>query len=199
MIADRAWMQYSPCMKRRSVLLHAVMLAALFLPAFSGWAQHVVVLSIDGLLPDFYLSATNRNLCRNLAALRDRGSSARSMIAVYPSVTYASHASLATGTTPARHGVTANNVFDPVTVNGRGFKNAGGAPTVTFSNSGIAVNSVSYVSPTQLNVSVTRLPGFVPGSTTDIAVTNQAASGGYAGRRFNVTAVPVTVSAFSLD
>ena len=121
MIADRAWMQYSPCMKRRSVLLHAVMLAALFLPAFSGWAQHVVVLSIDGLLPDFYLSATNRNLCRNLAALRDRGSSARSMIAVYPSVTYASHASLATGTTPARHGVTANNVFDPVTVNGRGF------------------------------------------------------------------------------
>lgn len=118
-IADDAQMRYLPCMKRRSVLLHAVMLAASFSPLFpAGPSTSLCCRSMD--CPDLYLSATNRNLCRNLAALRARGSSARSMIAVYPSVTYASHASLATGTTPARHGVTANNVFDPV-INGRGF------------------------------------------------------------------------------
>lgn len=111
---------------RAALVLFALLLA---LPA---WAQHVVVLSIDGLLPDFYLSATNRAVCRNLAALCDRGSHAKSMIAVYPSVTYASHASLSTGTTPSKHGVTANNAFDPVRVNGRGLWFASDIQTPTI-------------------------------------------------------------------
>jgi len=105
-------------MKRRMAFLRAAVFLALFLAATAGWAQHVVVLSMDGLLPDFYLSASNRAICPNLAGLCGRGSHAESMIAVYPSVTYASHASISTATTPSRHGVGANNLFDPA--GGRG-------------------------------------------------------------------------------
>lgn len=91
------------------------------------------------------------------------------------------------------------NPSGPITVTGRGFKNTGGTPTVSFNNSGITVNSVTYNSPTQLTVNVTRQPSFVPNTLTDIIVTNVAGSGGYQGRTFGVTAVPVTLSGFSID
>lgn len=82
--------------------------------------RHVIVISIDGLLPEFYLPGTNSSANTTLATLRDEGSYARAMLPVYPSVTYASHASLATAVTPSKHGITANNVLDTRTGNGRG-------------------------------------------------------------------------------
>ncbi len=87
-----------------------------------GWAgERVIIISIDGLRPEFYLpgSALASN-CPNLVKLRDAGSYARSAVAVYPSMTYPGHASIATGVNPDRHGVTANNVFVPGE-EGRGF------------------------------------------------------------------------------
>lgn len=82
--------------------------------------RHVVVISIDGLLPEFYLPGANSSANTTLLALRDEGSYARAMLPVYPSVTYASHASLATAVTPSKHGITANNALDTRTGNGRG-------------------------------------------------------------------------------
>lgn len=81
----------------------------------------LVIISIDGLRPEFYRpgSALATN-CPNLVQLRDAGSYARSAIAVYPSMTYPGHASIATGVKPERHGVTANTVFVPGE-EGRGF------------------------------------------------------------------------------
>lgn len=84
------------------------------------------------------------------------------------------------------------------TVTGRGFKNTGGVPTVTLSDSNLTVGTVTYVNSTQLNVAFTKGGGFAPGSTS-LQVANQAASGGYAGRRASIPTVPVTVSGFSVE
>ena len=83
-------------------------------------SRHVVVISIDGLLPEFYLPGTNSSANTALLALRDGGSFARAMLPVYPSVTYVSHASISTAVTPSKHGITANNALDARTGNGRG-------------------------------------------------------------------------------
>jgi arylsulfatase A-like enzyme len=49
----------------------------------------------------------------NIHALRNRGSWADGVIGQYPSSTYPSHTSIATGVRPARHGVFQNTRFDP--------------------------------------------------------------------------------------
>jgi hypothetical protein len=82
---------------------------------------------------------------------------------------------------------TETGTIDPsagtVRIRGRGFKNVGGPPTVTFSGGGIQVNSVTFVDEKSLDVNVDPLPGLLPGSPTTIEVTNQPLSGGYAGRK----------------
>ena len=82
--------------------------------------QHVIVISIDGLLPEFYLPGKRELKDSTLLALRDAGSFAKAMLPVYPSVTYVSHASLSTAVLPAKHGITANNALDTRTGDGRG-------------------------------------------------------------------------------
>ena len=98
---------------------------------------------------------------------------------------------------------TSTGTIDPntgsVTVTGRGFRNLGGAPTVTFSDPNIQVNSVTYVDGNTLNVNVTRGAGFVAGFPTAVQVTNQPASGGDAGRTINLVSVPVNLSAVELE
>ncbi len=83
-------------------------------------------------------------------------------------------------------------------IRGRGFKNTGGAPTVTLGDATLQVGSVTYVSPTQLNVNASRLPGWVAGTTT-VQVQNASAGGSYAGRLINVDHVPVKLSAWGLE
>jgi predicted AlkP superfamily pyrophosphatase or phosphodiesterase len=81
----------------------------------------VIIISIDGLRPEFYLPGEHSRHCPTLVELRERGAHARAAIAVYPSLTYPGHASIATGAWPARHGVTANSVFNPPRTEGRGY------------------------------------------------------------------------------
>lgn len=100
---------------------------------------------------------------------------------------------------------TSSDAVDPTTglisVTGRGFKNTGGAPTVSFEAPGIQVNSVTYVSPTQLNVNVTRLPSFnyQTQTTSRVYVQNAAGSGGFSGSSYPVATAPVTLSAFEAE
>jgi arylsulfatase A-like enzyme len=77
-------------------------------------AQHVVLISIDGLRPDYYLPAAGR-LTRTpaLDRLRERGSWAEGVVGQFPSLTYPSHTSIITGARPARHGVVQNTSFAP--------------------------------------------------------------------------------------
>jgi predicted AlkP superfamily pyrophosphatase or phosphodiesterase len=85
-------------------------------------AQHVIIISIDGLRPDYYLPLPTR-LAKMpaLDALREQGSWADGVIGQFPSLTYPSHTSLATGARPATHGIVQNTRFDPVAGGGTWF------------------------------------------------------------------------------
>jgi predicted AlkP superfamily pyrophosphatase or phosphodiesterase len=77
-------------------------------------ARHVVLISIDGLRPDYYLpSPTRQTTTPALDALRERGSWADGVIGQFPSLTYPSHTSIVTGTRPATHGIVQNRRFRP--------------------------------------------------------------------------------------
>lgn len=77
-------------------------------------ADHVVLVSIDGLVPEYALDAESHGVAMPaLAALRESGVAARSVVGVYPTLTYPSHTTLVTGVRPARHGIVSNTRFDP--------------------------------------------------------------------------------------
>jgi predicted AlkP superfamily pyrophosphatase or phosphodiesterase len=78
-------------------------------PARAGSApEHVVIVSIDGLRPDFYLGAFEAPTMKAMAA---GGAYARAVESVYPSSTYPAHATIVTGVLPAKHGIHANTVW----------------------------------------------------------------------------------------
>jgi predicted AlkP superfamily pyrophosphatase or phosphodiesterase len=82
--------------------------------AARGGARHVVLISIDGLRPDYYLPTTPvRPKTRVLDALLRRGSWAEGVLSQFPSLTYPAHTSIATGVRPAKHGIVQNTVFTP--------------------------------------------------------------------------------------
>lgn len=77
-------------------------------------ARHVVIVSIDGLRPSDYLPGSPRRAKMPvLQSLLARGSWAEGVTGQYPSLTYPSHTSIATGVRPVRHGVPQNTKFDP--------------------------------------------------------------------------------------
>jgi predicted AlkP superfamily pyrophosphatase or phosphodiesterase len=77
-------------------------------------AAAVVLLSIDGLKPDYVLSAHVHGLkIPNLRRLLEEGTHATAVTGVVPTVTYPSHATMLTGVAPARHGIFSNHPFDP--------------------------------------------------------------------------------------
>ena len=77
-------------------------------------AKHVIIISIDGLRPDYYLpSPTRLAKMPALDALRARGSWAEGVVGQFPSLTYPSHTSIVTGARPATHGVVQNTRFSP--------------------------------------------------------------------------------------
>ena len=75
-------------------------------------AEHVIVVSIDGLKPEYYLEerwpapAMRQVLCR--------GAHARAVRSIFPSLTYPSHTTMATGALPARHGIWSNRAVEPM-------------------------------------------------------------------------------------
>ena len=80
-------------------------------------ADHVVLVSIDGLRPEFYLDTSwPAPMLQQLAAEGARADAVRS---VFPSVTYPAHTTIITGTLPARHGVPYNTPFEPLGQTGR--------------------------------------------------------------------------------
>lgn len=71
-------------------------------------AEHVIVVSIDGLRPEFYLGDYDAPTLKALAA---RGAAAKEVESVFPSTTYAAHATIVTGVRPWRHGIAANTTW----------------------------------------------------------------------------------------
>lgn len=70
--------------------------------------EHVVIVSIDGLRPDFYGGGYDAPTLKSLA---EAGVQARSVESVYPSSTYPAHATIVTGVLPAKHGIHANTTW----------------------------------------------------------------------------------------
>jgi predicted AlkP superfamily pyrophosphatase or phosphodiesterase len=95
--------------KHLSRLLVCSLFAAL--PVFAGPAEHVVLVSIDGFRPDFYVEQDwPMPMVRQMAR---EGVHAEGVRGVFPTVTYPSHTTLVTGAFPAQHGVPYNNPFEP--------------------------------------------------------------------------------------
>ena len=80
---------------------------------FSSYSQHdryVVLISIDGFRPDFYLD--KKWSAPNLRLMMKNGTSAKGVRSVFPSVTYPSHTTIITGAYPAKHGIYYNAPVD---------------------------------------------------------------------------------------
>jgi predicted AlkP superfamily pyrophosphatase or phosphodiesterase len=87
---------------------------ALLALATAGAAAPVLMISIDGLKPEYVLQADAHDLkLPFLGALLRTGAHAEGVVGVWPTVTYPSHTTLVTGVAPAVHGIYANLEFDP--------------------------------------------------------------------------------------
>lgn len=96
-----------------------VALAAILLLPGSARAQEtprlpVVLISIDGMKPEYVLEADAHGLkIPNLRRFLREGTYSTGVHGVVPTVTYPSHTTMVTGVSPARHGIYANTTFDP--------------------------------------------------------------------------------------
>jgi predicted AlkP superfamily pyrophosphatase or phosphodiesterase len=82
-------------------------------PQKSSVARRLVVLSIDGLMPEAYTAPDRHGLMvPNLRRMVARGASASGVTSIFPTVTYPAHTTLATGAPPAVHGITSNRALD---------------------------------------------------------------------------------------
>jgi predicted AlkP superfamily pyrophosphatase or phosphodiesterase len=87
-----------------------------------GARMPVILLSIDGLKPDYVLEANRHGLkVPNLRRLTADGAYATGVTGVTPTVTYPSHTTLVTGVSPAEHGIVNNSPFDPMNTNDGGW------------------------------------------------------------------------------
>jgi predicted AlkP superfamily pyrophosphatase or phosphodiesterase len=97
------------------------LLAAAAIPA-AARAEPLLLISIDGLRPGDVLDAGKRGLSLpNLRRFVIEGAHASGVTGVAPTLTYPSHTTLMTGVSPARHGIVANNSFDPTGINQGGW------------------------------------------------------------------------------
>jgi predicted AlkP superfamily pyrophosphatase or phosphodiesterase len=81
-------------------------------------ATPVVLISIDGMKPDYVIEADKHGLkIPNLRRLVREGAYASGVRGVLPTVTYPSHTTMVTGVSPAKHGIVANTPFDPFSKN----------------------------------------------------------------------------------
>ena len=83
--------------------------------------DHVVMVSVDGLRPSFYLEESRASSAPFLHSLVRNGASAHGVKVAYPSQTYPGHATLVTGVWPDRHEVTANTKMKPPVLAARGY------------------------------------------------------------------------------
>jgi predicted AlkP superfamily pyrophosphatase or phosphodiesterase len=95
-------------------LLWAPVMCAFFAGGPASQAASVLMISVDGMKPEYVLEADAHALkipfLRSM--LRD-GAFARGVIGVFPTMTYPSHTTLVTGVLPREHGIYNNLEFDP--------------------------------------------------------------------------------------
>ena len=74
-------------------------------------ASHVILVTVDGFRPEFYLDSTYGMM--TVCHMMQQGVAAKGVEPVFPSVTYPDHTTMVTGVTPAKHGIYYNTPFEP--------------------------------------------------------------------------------------
>lgn len=75
----------------------------------------LVMVSVDGMKPEYVTHAEEHGAkVPNLRQMMKEGMYAEGVQGVVPTVTYPSHTTLVTGVWPAKHGIYANTLFDPL-------------------------------------------------------------------------------------
>ncbi|MBA9076583.1 alkaline phosphatase family protein [Rufibacter quisquiliarum] len=98
--------------------IFTVLFAASFcLHALGQGAKHVVLITIDGFRPDFYLDPSWGAV--TLQQMTAGGVHAKGVNGVFPTVTFPSHTTLVTGVKPAKHGIYYNDPFEPQGATGK--------------------------------------------------------------------------------
>jgi predicted AlkP superfamily pyrophosphatase or phosphodiesterase len=100
--------------------MRTLLLTALL--AVPALAAPVLMISIDGLRPDYVTQADQHGLkIPHLRKFVTAGAYADGVIGVVPTITYPSHTTLVTGVWPAEHGILGNATFDPLLENFSGW------------------------------------------------------------------------------
>jgi predicted AlkP superfamily pyrophosphatase or phosphodiesterase len=95
----------------------AILAVALLLLGASAAARAatVVLISIDGMRPDYVTQAAQHGLhIPHLTQFMTEGVYADGVIPVVPSVTFPNHTTMITGVMPSEHGIYTNQLFDPM-------------------------------------------------------------------------------------
>ena len=101
-------------MVRTRIFRHIFLAAILFGLCAPTHAAPVLMISIDGMKPEYVTQADQHNLkLPYLRSLMRDGAYASGVTGVWPTVTYPSHTTLLTGVPPAEHGILSNTLFDP--------------------------------------------------------------------------------------
>jgi len=85
----------------------------------SAQENHVVLISIDGLRPEFYLDPQWGMV--NIRQAMQTGSYAEGVRGSFPTVTYPSHTTMVSGVLPAKHGIYYNTPVEPLGISGKWF------------------------------------------------------------------------------
>ncbi len=141
----------------------------------------LLMISIDGLRPDHVTAADTLGLkIPNLRRFLSDGAYAEGVQGVIPTVTYPSHTTLITGVWPARHGIHANVVFDPLKENQSGwywYAEDIRVPTLWDAASRAGLSTASVQWPVSVGARVTwNIPEFWRAGTPDDAKLLRAVS-----------------------
>ncbi len=124
----------------------------LWLILASPWAfgSSLLLVSIDGLRPDYVLQADAHGLkIPHLRRILREGAHATGSRGVLPTVTYPSHTTIVTGVWPVKHAIYTNTTFDPLGMNFEGwywYSEDIAVPTLweAAAKAGLTVGSVSW-------------------------------------------------------
>lgn len=107
-------------MKKLIFIYYAVLFFTM--PLSAQKAKYVVLVSVDGFRPDFYLDPSWP--APNMQQMLEKGVYAQGVRGIFPTVTYPSHTTLITGVMPGKHGIMYNTPFEPGGQTGRWYMEA---------------------------------------------------------------------------
>jgi predicted AlkP superfamily pyrophosphatase or phosphodiesterase len=100
---------------RRSSVFFCFVVTSIFALATVAHAAPVLMISIDGLKPEYITQADAHGMkIPYLRTLLRDGTYAEGVVGIWPTITYPSHTTLLTGVWPDEHGITNNQEFDPL-------------------------------------------------------------------------------------